>query len=145
MANLWPSDAAEFSPANLDPTKADSAATHCFRRGIVMNIGGASSATGIPIRTIVTYEGAGLLGPIKEARGRYRAFRQSDLARLRVIAQARDLGFTLREIRALVGARSDTFESATVVTELEARVASLEEICASLRRRVASHPKATSQ
>jgi MerR family mercuric resistance operon transcriptional regulator len=65
-------------------------------------IGELSRRTGCNIETIRYYERIGLL-PAPERRGRYRRYSREDLARLRFVRRARELGFTLDDIRALIG------------------------------------------
>lgn len=65
-------------------------------------IGELSRETGCNIETIRYYERIGLT-PKAQRRGRYRAYEDSDTRRLRFIRRARELGFTIEEIRALLG------------------------------------------
>lgn len=65
-------------------------------------IGEFSRRTRCNIETIRYYERVGLL-PQAARRGRYRSFGQADVARLHFIRRARELGFTLDEIRTLLG------------------------------------------
>ena len=71
-------------------------------------IGELSRRTRCNIETIRYYERIGLL-PKAARRGRYRSFGTADVARLNFVRRARELGFTLDEIRALLGiATADT-------------------------------------
>lgn len=65
-------------------------------------IGELSRRTRCNIETIRYYERIGLL-PKAARRGRYRSFGAADVARLHFVRRARELGFTLDEIRALLG------------------------------------------
>jgi len=65
-------------------------------------IGELSRQTGCNIETIRYYERVGLL-PEPERRGRYRRYGRDDLARLAFVRRARELGFSLDDIRALIG------------------------------------------
>ncbi len=65
-------------------------------------IGELSRRTGCNIETIRYYERIGLL-PKAMRRGRYRSFGPADVERLYFVRRARELGFTLDEIRALLG------------------------------------------
>lgn len=65
-------------------------------------IGELSRRTRCNIETIRYYERIGLL-PKAARRGRYRSYGPTDVERLHFVRRARELGFTLDEIRALLG------------------------------------------
>jgi MerR family mercuric resistance operon transcriptional regulator len=65
-------------------------------------IGELSRRTGCNIETIRYYERIGLT-PAPPRRGRYRSYGADDVARLGFVRRARELGFTLNEVRALLG------------------------------------------
>lgn len=65
-------------------------------------IGELSRRTGCNIETIRYYERIGLL-PTPSRRGRYRSYGADDVDRLGFVRRARELGFTLDEVRALLG------------------------------------------
>lgn len=90
-----------------------------------MNIGAASDASGVSQRMIRHYEKIGLV-PAPPRGGNYRDYADADVHRLRFIANARDLGFPIEEIRTLLGLWSDRDRSsAEVKTLAEARAAEL--------------------
>ncbi len=64
-------------------------------------IGELSRRTGCPIETIRYYERIGVI-PKPQRRSRYRSYRPDDVSRLRFIRRARELGFSLAEVRALL-------------------------------------------
>jgi MerR family transcriptional regulator, mercuric resistance operon regulatory protein len=64
-------------------------------------IGDVSRRTGCSIETIRYYERIGLL-PSPDRHGRYRRYGPSDVKRLVFVRRARELGFTLDEVRALL-------------------------------------------
>lgn len=68
----------------------------------VIAIGELSRRTGCNIETIRYYERIGLI-PRAARRGRYRSYGAADVGRLRFVRRARELGFTLDEIAALLG------------------------------------------
>ena len=90
-----------------------------------MIIGAASEASGVSQRMIRHYEKIGLV-PAPPRRGSYRDYSDADVHRLRFIANARDLGFPIEEIRTLLGLWSDRNRSSAEVKALaEARAAEL--------------------
>jgi MerR family mercuric resistance operon transcriptional regulator len=64
-------------------------------------IGELSRQTGCNIETVRYYESIGIL-PKPERRGRYRTYGEDDVGRLGFVRRARELGFTLDEVRALL-------------------------------------------
>ncbi len=67
-----------------------------------IQIGELSRRTGCNIETIRYYELIGLM-PAPPRRGRYRSYGAGDVGRLGFVRRARELGFTLDEVRALLG------------------------------------------
>jgi len=66
-----------------------------------ISIGSVSERAGCNIETIRYYERIGLL-PSPERHGRYRRYGPRDVKRLVFVRRARELGFTLEEVRALL-------------------------------------------
>jgi MerR family copper efflux transcriptional regulator len=90
-----------------------------------VNIGAASGASGVSQRMVRHYEKIGLI-PAPPRRGSYRDYSEADVHRLRFIANARDLGFPIEEIRTLLGLWSDRKRSSAEVKALaESRAAEL--------------------
>lgn len=67
-----------------------------------MNIGQVSKSTGVSQRMIRHYEGIGLMPPPDRRDNGYRDYPPGSIERLRFIANARDLGFSVDEIGALL-------------------------------------------
>jgi MerR family mercuric resistance operon transcriptional regulator len=65
-------------------------------------IGELSRRTQCNIETIRYYERIGLLPQPRRTKGRSRRYASDDVARLRFIRRARQLGFTLDEVRGLI-------------------------------------------
>jgi MerR family mercuric resistance operon transcriptional regulator len=84
-----------------------------------IQIGELSRRTGCNIETIRYYERIGLL-PAPPRRGRYRSYGREDVTRLGFVRRARELGFTLGEVRALLGLAVGGQNSCTEVRELAA-------------------------
>lgn len=83
-----------------------------------MNIGQASDASGVSQRMIRHYEKIGLIPAPPRRDSGYRDYADADLARLRFVAHARDLGFPIEEIRALLGLWQDRSRSSADVKAL---------------------------
>jgi len=98
-----------------------------------MNIGQASAASGVSQRMIRHYEKIGLI-PAPPRRGSgYRDYSDVDLHRLRFIANARDLGFPIEDIRQLLDLWNDFGRSSSEVKALAiARAGELQRKAAAL-------------
>jgi Cu(I)-responsive transcriptional regulator len=83
-----------------------------------MNIGQASTASGVSQRMIRHYEKLGLIPAVARRGSGYRDYSASDVARLHFIANARDLGFTIQEIATLLSLWSDTARASGEVKAL---------------------------
>lgn len=83
-----------------------------------MNIGAASQASGVSPRMIRHYEKIGLIpAPLRRDSG-YRDYSDTDVHRLRFIANARDLAFSIEDIRGLLGLWSDSQRTSAEVKAL---------------------------
>ncbi|MEM7721932.1 MAG: Cu(I)-responsive transcriptional regulator [Pseudomonadota bacterium] len=71
-----------------------------------MNIGDAAEASGLPAKTIRYYEEIGLVEPLRAENG-YRSFTEVHLHKLRFLARARSLGFSIEDCRALLALYED--------------------------------------
>lgn len=80
-----------------------------------MKIGPASDASGVSQRMIRHYEKIGLIPSAPRSDSGYRDYSDADVHRLRFIANARDLGFPVEEIRTLLGLWSDADRSSADV------------------------------
>ena len=86
-----------------------------------MNIGEVAKLSGISAKTIRYYESVGLLPkPLRAANG-YRYYRENDLQTLRFIHRSRNLGFTIKDIRDLLGLWQDTGRASADVREVAKR------------------------
>jgi MerR family mercuric resistance operon transcriptional regulator len=103
-------------------------------RNGVIQIGELSGRTGCNIETIRYYERIGLLPRPPRSASRYRLYEGADVNRLTFVRRARELGFTLDEVRALLALSSDRGEEAcsevrrlahTHLADIRARIADL--------------------
>ena len=69
---------------------------------MALTIGDLGKATNTKVETIRYYERIGLLAKPDRTGGNYRAYGQDALARLSFIRRARDLGFSLDQVRELL-------------------------------------------
>ena len=91
-----------------------------------MNIGGAAAASGVSQRMIRHYEKIGLIPTPPRRDSGYRDYSEADIHRLQFIANARDLGFPIEEIRVLLDLWSDRDRASAEVKALaESRAADL--------------------
>lgn len=107
-----------------------------------MNIGQAARASGVSAKMIRYYESVGLTAPTVRTDANYRSFSDRDVEALRFIKRARDLDFPVAEIGRLLSLWRDrgrcSREVKTIaqqhVADLEARIARMQAMAASLRR-----------
>jgi len=105
-----------------------------------MQIGEASKATGVSAKMIRHYEAIGLVPQADRRASNYRDYDEADLHRLAFIRRARDLGFSIEEIRDLLRLWADRRRSSRDVkalalahiAELDGKIRLLQEMRATL-------------
>ena len=80
-----------------------------------LNIGALAKVTDTKVETIRWYERVGLLPAPARTAGNYRIYDNAHLGRLSFIRRARDLGFSLDQIRALLDLAEDRDRSCDAV------------------------------
>ncbi len=70
-----------------------------------LTIGQLAKAAGVNVQTVRFYEREGILKPQTRLQSGYRVYNEDSLKRLYFIRQAKDLGFSLEEIRSLLSLR----------------------------------------
>ena len=83
-----------------------------------LSIGALARATNTKVETIRWYERVGLLPPPSRTEGNYRAYGEAELNRLSFIRRARDLGFSIEQVRDLLALSDRRDQSCATVDEL---------------------------
>jgi DNA-binding transcriptional MerR regulator len=111
-----------------------------------MGIGTLARQAGVSVDTVRYYEKNGLLTPAARLASGYRRYDELQLRRLRFIREAQKLGFTLKDVRDLLGL-SRQRDVARVkraaerkLADVQARIASLERMRDGLGKLVAACP-----
>ena len=96
-----------------------------------MNIGEAAKASGVSAKMIRHYESVGLFPQAARTDAGYRQYTDSEIGTLRFIRQSRDLGFSIEQIRELLGLWQNRRRSSRQVKALAQ--AHIEELDAKLK------------
>ncbi len=86
-----------------------------------MKIGELSREVNLSVDTLRYYERRGLIPKPPRMASGYRRYSADDVRRLKFITRAKELGFTLDEIRELLSIRSDGSDCESVKTLAEAK------------------------
>lgn len=112
----------------------------------MMNIGNVSKRTGLSNKMIRYYESMGLLPDIQRTQAGYRVYSEQDIKSLTFIAHARELDFSVIQIKELLALwRNQTRHSAEVkqlalqhIQQLEQRIAELQAMVTILQETAAN-------
>lgn len=100
-----------------------------------LTIGQVARRTGVGVETVRFYERQGLLEEPARKDSGYRQYEGGVVARLHFIRRAKELGFSLKEIKELLALRVDpTTTCAEVKNRAEAKLADVETKIQALRR-----------
>src|SRR5690348_3986902 len=113
-----------------------------------LTIGAVARRVGVAIDTIRYYERDGLLPEPQRRASGYRSYGDGAVTQLRFIRRAKDLGFTLEEIRELLALSADRQRGVKAVkqraqrrlADIEARIAELERVRAGLAELIEACP-----
>jgi len=86
-----------------------------------LNIGEAAASAGVSAKMIRHYESVGLLPAAKRTCAGYRTYTDADVHSLRFVRQARDHGFSLKEIGELLNLWRDRRRKSSVIKALTSR------------------------
>jgi MerR family copper efflux transcriptional regulator len=86
-----------------------------------MNIGQASSASGVSAKMIRYYESIGLIRPPSRTDSNYRVYGSDEVHVLRFIKRARTLGFSVEETATLLSLWQDKSRASAEVKEIATR------------------------
>ncbi|MBX3017837.1 MAG: Cu(I)-responsive transcriptional regulator [Bdellovibrionaceae bacterium] len=106
-----------------------------------MNIGSLAKESGVSAKLIRHYESIGLIPKASRSDGGYRQYGEQDVQFLRFVRRARGLGFSMKEIKQLLGlwknksrASADVKKLAlTHLKELEVKIQELQDMATQLR------------
>jgi MerR family gold-responsive transcriptional activator of gol and ges genes len=106
-----------------------------------MNIGSLSKSSGVNAKLIRHYESIGLIPRASRSPSGYRVYSENDVQFLRFVKRARSLGFSMKEIKKLLGLwRNKSRASKEVkamalshIKELEAKIAEMREMAENLK------------
>lgn len=107
-----------------------------------LTIGELARRTDTKVVTIRYYESVGLLPRVSRSRGNFRVYNHGHLQRLTFVRRARALGFTLEQIRDLLGMAEEKGRDCCAVDEIarnhlvevEQKVADLTRLAGELKR-----------
>lgn len=106
-----------------------------------MNIGQLAKSSGVSAKLIRHYESIGLIPRAARSHSGYRVYRESDIQFLRFIKRARSFGFSMKEIKKLIGLwRNKSRASKDVrglaqahIDDLETKILELQEMVSALK------------
>ena len=106
-----------------------------------MNIGAAGKSSGVSSKMIRHYESIGLIPRSKRADSGYRVYDMNDIHTLKFVRRARDLGFSMKEIKKLLSLWRNRSRNSSEVKRLalahlktlETKITELEAMASALR------------
>ena len=83
-----------------------------------MNIGKAALLSGLSVKTVRYYSDIGIIKPHKDSRSGFRAYTETEVAKLQFIGKARRFNFTINECRDLLALYENKNRSSKEVKSL---------------------------
>jgi MerR family gold-responsive transcriptional activator of gol and ges genes len=116
------------------------------REGSAMNIGEAAKISGVNAKLIRHYESIGIVPKASRSESGYRTYSETEVHILSFVKKSRSLGFSMKEIKKLVGLwRNKVRASADVkalanrhIDEMEQKIAELQKMVKTLKHLVKS-------
>ena len=107
----------------------------------MLSIGQVSKITNVRVETIRYYEREGLIPKASRSTSGYRQFPDSIIRQINFIGQAKNLGFSLKDIRELLSLRNNKRsvckdvrqKTVTKVEEIELKIATLQKMIVALK------------
>lgn len=100
-----------------------------------LTVGKLAKRAGVNVETLRYYERIGLMPPPQRRESGYRMYSDEDLTRLAFIRHAKELGFTLKEIKELLELRVDAKTNCEEVrTQTQAKICDIDQKIAHLQR-----------
>ncbi len=101
----------------------------------MMKIGAVAAGADVNIQTVRYYERRGLLSKPPRTESNYRLYSEDGVRRVRFVKRARELGFSLKEIKELLTLRlKPTSRSSAVKARATAKIADIQEKIRTLQR-----------
>ena len=111
-----------------------------------LTIGQVAERSGVGVETVRFYEREGLIPKPDRSSSGYRQFDDKTIDRLQFIRRAKELGFTLTEIKELLSLRLDaTTSCADIKSRTEAKITDIDEKIRTLKRMKRALKKLTSE
>lgn len=106
-----------------DPCQADTRSNYGFKRKMLtkprgITAGQLAKAAGVNLETIRYYENVGLMPPPPRTQGGHRTYDETHTKRLAFIRRARELGFVIDDVRALLALAGPEHTSCAEVKEI---------------------------
>ncbi len=110
-------------------------------------IGDLAARTGVSIRTLHHYDEIGLLSPSHRTESGHRLYGREEIVRLQQIVSLKQVGFSLEQIREMLGRPDLDFPRVIElhVTRLRQQIAMQQSLCDRLETLVAHYPSTTAE
>ncbi|MCJ8169557.1 MerR family transcriptional regulator [Atopomonas sediminilitoris] len=100
--------------------------------GAALRIGELAAATGVSTSALRFYEKHGLLGKAARGGNGYRQYAPDAVERVGLIRLAQRLGFSLEQVRGILGRAGEPLDHQQILTGLQARLAEIEQMQSTL-------------
>ena len=129
----------DHEPRSQQASQSEGHRSH--QAGQAQRVGTAAASAGVGVQTLHYYEREGLIRPPARTAAGYRLYSQETVHRVRAIKRAQALGFTLQEIRELIGIAEDQRPAGQVaeiarrrIEDIDCRIEQLASVREALQR-----------